>query len=97
MIAYAIFSRISVLTLRPLDAAEATRALGLIGGSAGSPEVAAQPGWVRLITLGLCAIGGTSDWCVRLVPAICGLLMIASAYALRRYLGRAAAWRWPCC
>ena len=89
LISYAVFTRFALLGARPLDASEATRALATIGSYGGGANVAPQPGWVSVLTAALAAIGGPSDWSVRIVPAFCGLLVIAIAFGLRRYIGRA--------
>jgi len=92
--AYALISRLTMLAARPLDASEAVRALAALGHTDGgitSPvNVAPQPGWVRILTAVVFAVVDPSDWSARIVPAICGLLLIALAFALRRYIGRAA-------
>jgi 4-amino-4-deoxy-L-arabinose transferase-like glycosyltransferase len=90
VIAYALVSRLGLLTLRPLDAAEAARSFALAGNQdlTGLPPL---PGWISILTRGLFLLAGTSDWCVRIVPALCGLLLIIVACAMRRYIGRAGA------
>ena len=89
LIGYAVFTRFALLGVRPLDASEATRALATIGSYGGGANVAPQPGWVNVLTAAVTAIGGPSDWSARIVPALCGLLVIAVAFGLRRYIGRA--------
>ncbi|HTT75079.1 MAG TPA: glycosyltransferase family 39 protein [Candidatus Binataceae bacterium] len=88
LIAYAAFSRFAWLSARPLDAGEATRALAMLSGYSGAVNLAPQPGWVNLITAALSALGA-SAWSMRFVPAFCGLMLIAVAFGLRRYIGRA--------
>lgn len=91
VIAYAAFSRLAMLGARPLDASEASRALALLTDYGGASNVTPQPGWVSIITMAISALGGPSDWLVRLVPALCGLIVIPVAFGLRRYIGRAGA------
>jgi Dolichyl-phosphate-mannose-protein mannosyltransferase len=91
LVAYAAFSRLVMLSARPLDASEATRALAALSDYSGSASVVPQPGWISVITSALSALGGPSDWSVRVVPALCGLLLIVTAFGLRRYIGRAGA------
>ena len=91
MVSYAAFSRFALLSARPLDASEATRALAILSDYGGSTNVTPQPGWVSIITAALSALGGPSDWSVRVVPALCGLILIVTAFGLRRYIGRAGA------
>ena len=47
--------------------------------------------WIDLARAALFAATGASDWGARIVSAACGLLLIASVVALRRWLGAAGA------
>jgi hypothetical protein len=92
--AYATLTRLLALGARPLGANEAGHALyayDLV--SPGAPLGAAtQPpygGWIHLLTAGIFAVGGPSDFAARLVFALSGLLLIAMAFELRHYVGRA--------
>jgi uncharacterized protein (TIGR03663 family) len=92
--AYATLTRLLALGARPLAANEAGHALyayDLV--SPGAPlGVTAEPaygGWIHLLTAGIFAVGGASDFAARLVFALSGLLVIAMAFELRHYIGRA--------
>ncbi|HEX4210357.1 MAG TPA: glycosyltransferase family 39 protein [Candidatus Binataceae bacterium] len=89
LISYAVFSRLALLGARPLDANEASRALASLSDYGSNANVIPQPGWVNVITVALSALGGPSDWSVRIVTALCGLMLIVVAFGLRRYIGRA--------
>jgi len=92
--AYATLTRLLALGARPFSATEAGHALfayDLVSPGA-SLGVAPQPpygGWIHLLTAGIFAVGGASDFTTRLVFALSGLLLIAMAFELRHYLGRA--------
>jgi predicted membrane-bound mannosyltransferase len=92
--AYALLTRLAALGARPLGSAEASHALyelGLVGG--GAHEAAgyhpAYSGWVHLLSAGFFEIGGANDFTARIVYAFAGLLMVAMAFELRHYVGRA--------
>ncbi len=92
--AYATFTRLLALGARPLGANEARRALYALDlVSPGAPlGVMSEPsygGWLHLFTAGIFAVGGANDFTTRLVFALSGLLLIAMAFELRHYLGRA--------
>lgn len=85
--------RLFQLGLRPLDAAEAEQALAALrfaGGEIQAAPVGTLPaqftGNVTAFTL-----LGASDWTVRLVPALVGLLLALLPYGLRHRLGRGGA------
>ena len=92
--AYAALTRLLALGARPLNPSEAARALyayDLVSPGA-HLTVAPAPsygGWIHLLTAGTFAVGGVSDFTARLVFALSGLLLIAMAFELRHYLGRA--------
>lgn len=92
--AYATLTRLLALGARPLDPSEAGHALyaydlvspGVHLGVAPEPSYA---GWIHLLTAGFFAVGGANDFAARLVFALSGLLLIAMAFELRHYVGRA--------
>jgi hypothetical protein len=92
--AYAVLTRLLALGTRPLNPSEAGQALYVYDLASIGPRLAAghEPsyaGWVHLLTAGLFAVGGANDFTARLVFALCGLLLIAMAFELRYYVGRA--------
>ena len=91
---YATLTRLTALGARPLDRAEAGHALYEFDlASTGSHLAAAFPpaysGWVHLLTAGIFAVGSANDFTARVVFALSGLLLIAIAFELRDYIGRA--------
>jgi predicted membrane-bound mannosyltransferase len=94
IVLYAALTRLTALGARPLDGAEASHALYEFDlASAGTHLAAAFPpaysGWVHLLTAGIFMLGGANDFLARMVFALSGLLMIAMAFELRHYIGRA--------
>jgi predicted membrane-bound mannosyltransferase len=91
---YAAATRLVALGERPMLSGEAAGALasfhiardGITSIAAGSIV-----SWIDLARAALFAATGASDWGARIVSAACGLLLIASVFALRRRLGRAGA------
>jgi uncharacterized protein (TIGR03663 family) len=87
--AYALLTRLTALGARPLDPDEARRALAAL---AIAKHAAAPHGsWITILQGWLFAELGAHDATARIVVALCGLLLIASAFAMRPYLGRAGA------
>jgi hypothetical protein len=92
--AYAALTRLLALGSRPLDPSEAGHALYVYDLASIGPRLAvghepSYAGWVHLLTAGFFAVGGANDFTARLVFALCGLLLIAMAFELRHYVGRA--------
>ena len=93
---YALVTRLGALGLRPLSSDEATRALFAraiahrgLAALTGNPQIGS--GWLDPLRA-LCFVTlGASDYSARLVAAIFGLLLIGTAFAMRRQLGRAGA------
>src|SRR5260370_24388514 len=88
--AFAFITRLSALGARPLDPDGARRALAAhaistlgLGGVHGS--------WLTILQRWLFTEHGAHDATARIVVALFGLLLIASAFAMRPYLGRAGA------
>jgi predicted membrane-bound mannosyltransferase len=82
------------LGARPLGPNEARHALYAydLVSPAAPLSATAEPiygGWLHLLTAGIFAVGGASDFTTRLVVALSGLLLIAMAFELRHYVGRA--------
>jgi hypothetical protein len=75
------------LPLSDTEAVEALKALGLFGGSA---STSGQPLYT-LITAGLFAIFGNSDFLARLLPALTGCLLLLLPWYLRDDLGKLTA------
>lgn len=94
--AYAALTRLTALGARPLDSLEAQHALYEYDLASTGTHLAAglEPGyagWVHLLTAGFFTIGGANDYTTRVVFALSGLLMVAMAFELRHYIGRAGA------
>jgi hypothetical protein len=92
--AYATLTRLTALGARPLDGVEAGHALyefdlASTGTHAAAAFQPAYSGWIHLLTAGIFALGGANDFTARIVFALSGLLLIAMAFELRYYLGRA--------
>ncbi|MGD0289873.1 MAG: hypothetical protein ABSC63_09505 [Candidatus Binataceae bacterium] len=92
--AYAVLTRLTALGARPLDGIEASHALYEFDLASTGTNVAAgfhptYGGWVHLLTAGVFALGGANDYTARTVFALSGLLMVAMAFELRHYIGRA--------
>ncbi|HVC43806.1 MAG TPA: hypothetical protein VND20_03245 [Candidatus Binataceae bacterium] len=89
---YTIATRLVALGARPLDDGEARNALyafDLTGGASGAGYHPASAGWLHLITAGFFGVIGASDCTARMVFALAGIMLVATAFALRPYLGRA--------
>ncbi len=93
---FALASRLWMLGARPLDPHEAQAAWSELGALShpilllrGSPESAALP--LRLFESAAFAALGAGDFAARIGFAGFGLILIASAFALRRQVGRAGA------
>jgi uncharacterized protein (TIGR03663 family) len=93
---YALITRLAALGLRPLSSDEAARALFTrdiahrgLSALAANPQIGS--GWIDPLRA-LCFVAlGASDYSARLVAAIFGLMLVGTAFAMRRHLGRAGA------
>jgi predicted membrane-bound mannosyltransferase len=81
--AYAVMTRVMALGARPLDPGEARLALAAFAGEPDS--------WTTILQSRIFAELGAGDAISRIVVALCGLILIASGFAMRRCLGRAGA------
>ncbi len=93
---YALGSRLLGLGVRPLDGAEARHAIAAFNLAGIGPHVpvAAYPGgagWIDALTAGLFNFTGAGDCAARTIYALAGLLLIAMAFEMRHYVGRAGA------
>jgi len=91
---YAALTRLLALGARPLNPSEAGHALyayDLVspGARLGIASEPSYGGWIHLLTAGFFTAGGANDFTARLVFALSGLLLIAMAFELRHYVGRA--------
>jgi predicted membrane-bound mannosyltransferase len=82
---YAVTTRMMALGARPLDPGEARHALAAIA-RAGIHE-----SWTTILQGRIFAEFGAGDAASRIVVAVCGLILVASGFAMRRCLGRAGA------
>ncbi len=92
--AYATLTRLTALGARPLDGTEAGHALyefdlASTGTHAAAAFHPAYSGWIHLLTAGIFVLGGANDFTARIVFALGGLLLVAMAFELRHYIGRA--------
>lgn len=92
--AYATLTRLIALGARPLDPIEAGHALYAFdlaspGTHAAAGNHPAYAGWIHLLTAGFFEVSGANDFTARIVFALSGLLLIAMAFQLRHYVGRA--------
>ncbi len=92
---YALLTRLGALGLRPLNSIEASQALFARDmTSHGLSLLATEPrasGWIDPLRAGVMLVFGSSDYGVRIVAAMFGLMLIGAAFAMRRRLGRAGA------
>jgi predicted membrane-bound mannosyltransferase len=91
--AYALITRTIALGARPLDAAQSTDALTsfLIVQHGRLAYALSDASWVTIIQGWIFAAIGASDASSRIVVTLCGLLLIATGFALSQVLGRAGA------
>jgi predicted membrane-bound mannosyltransferase len=91
--AYALITRTIALGARPLDAAQSTDALTalLIAQHGRLAFALSDTSWVTILQGSIFAAIGASDATSRIIVTLCGLLLIATAFALRPVLGRAGA------
>jgi uncharacterized protein (TIGR03663 family) len=87
---YAVMTRLAALGARPLDPDEARRAIAALAiakhGLGGVHE-----SWITILQGWIFAELGAHDATARIVVALCGLILVASGFAMRPYLGRAGA------
>ncbi|HKV54283.1 MAG TPA: hypothetical protein VJN94_06540 [Candidatus Binataceae bacterium] len=94
---WAIITRFAALGAKPFDPAEARRALfayDLVNATHYAAAADYHPvwsGWVHGLEAALFAICGSGDTTSRLIFVAAGLLMVAIAFAMRPYIGRAGA------
>lgn len=93
---YTLVSRTLGLGARPLDGAEARHAIAAFNLAGIGPHVPAvaypgAAGWIDALTAGLFNFAGASDCAARAIYALAGLLLIAMAFEMRHYVGRAGA------
>lgn len=95
--AWALLTRFLLLGARPLAGGEAMRALFEYDLANRTREAAAAgyhpawSGWVHLCEAGIFAAGGANDYGARILFALGGLLIVAMAFEMRHYIGRAGA------
>jgi len=94
---WAVITRFLELSMAPLAPDEARHALfeyDLVNAADWASAAGYHPasaGWVHLVEAGLFTAGGASDFAARLIFALGGLVIIACAFPMRPYLGRAGA------
>jgi hypothetical protein len=91
--AYALITRTIALGARPLDPAPATDALAafLIAAHGRAAFALSDASWVAIVQGWIFATVGATDANSRIVVTLCGLLLIATGFAMRQALGRAGA------
>jgi hypothetical protein len=90
---YAIVTRIAALGARPLDPAPARDALAAfyIAAHGRAAFALADASWVTILESWIFASVGANDANARIVVTLCGLVLAATAFAMRPVLGRAGA------
>ncbi|HLW72109.1 MAG TPA: hypothetical protein VKS22_15970 [Candidatus Binataceae bacterium] len=94
---WTLLTRLSALGDRPLTPAEARHALVAFDLINRTSEASAAgfhsswSGWLDLLTAGIFALCGASDIAARAIFVVCGIVLVALAFILRPYLGRAGA------
>ncbi len=93
---YALVTRAIALGARPLDPADARGALAALAIAAHGPAALASgaalhASWVAIVQGWIFAAAGATDTTARIVVMLCGLLMVASGFAMRPFIGRAGA------
>src|SRR5271156_6765531 len=91
--AYAIVTRVAALGARPLDPAPARDALAAfyIAAHGRAAFALADASWVTILEGWIFAAAGATDANARIVVTLCGLVLVAAAFAMRPVLGRAGA------
>ncbi|MGH7987082.1 MAG: hypothetical protein ACREQX_12450 [Candidatus Binataceae bacterium] len=93
---WALVTRLVTLGARPLDTPEAVHALYEFAVGQAAPRAAigylpTYGGWIHMVSAGLFAGLGSSDYVARLIFALSGLLLIVMTLAMRPLMGRAGA------
>ena len=90
---YALITRTIALGARPLNATQATDAIAasLVAQHGRAAFALSDTSWVTILQGWIFAAIGASDATSRIVVTLCGLLLIATGFALRPMLGRAGA------
>ena len=93
---YVLASRLIALGARPLSPAESRAALAALRlARDGIATLPAHPemhlSWTGVAESWIFSVLGASDWNARLAFALCGILLVATALAMRPYAGRAGA------
>ena len=93
---YALVTRAIALEARPLDPADARGALAALAIAAHGPAALASgvglhASWVAIVQGWIFAAAGATDATARIVVMLCGLLIVASGFAMRPFIGRAGA------
>ncbi|MGB8411811.1 MAG: hypothetical protein WCE23_03190 [Candidatus Binatus sp.] len=93
---YALVTRAIALGARPLDAVQARDALAALAiAMHGSAALASGAGlhasWVAILQGWIFAAAGATDATSRIVVMLSGLLIVASGFAMRPFIGRAGA------
>jgi uncharacterized protein (TIGR03663 family) len=89
--AYALVTRTMALGARPLDPDEARRALAALAIAKHGLGAGVHESWLTILQGWVFAELGAHDATARIVVALCGLILVASGFAMRPYLGRAGA------
>jgi uncharacterized protein (TIGR03663 family) len=88
------FLELSIAPLAPNEARHALFEYDLVNGTDWASATGYHPawgGWVHLVEAGVFAAGGASDFAARLIFVLGGLVIIAVAFLMRPYIGRAGA------
>src|ERR1019366_5798934 len=93
---YALVTRALALGARPLDAVQARDALAALaiathGSAALASAAVLHASWVAILQGWIFAAAGATDATSRIAVMLSGLLIIASGFAMRPFIGRAGA------
>jgi predicted membrane-bound mannosyltransferase len=90
---YVLVTRIVALGARPIDPAQGTDAVAafLIARHGRAALALADASWVTIVQASIFNAIGATDATSRIVVTVCGLLLVAIAFAMRPVLGRAGA------
>ncbi|MGH7924751.1 MAG: hypothetical protein ACREQH_09205 [Candidatus Binatus sp.] len=90
---YVLLTRMIALGARPLDAPQARGALAafVIAAHGRRAFALADASWVTMLEGWIFAAAGATDANSRIIAMLCGLILVAAAFAMRLVLGRAGA------
>jgi len=93
VVAYALVTRVMALGARPLDPGPASDAVAsfIVAAHGRAAFALSNASWVTILEGWVFTAIGATDASSRIVVMLCGLILVASGFALRPVLGRAGA------